>query len=1212
MCGRASIFSKSLLTAWMMGFASLIRPVSRASTVLAGMLLAGVMLQAPVGGAQVTTSITSSGLGTTVTPAGTTHNITGGTRPGSGANLFHSFGLFNVGEGNSANFLNNTGLPTSNILGRVTGGQISSIFGTIQTTNFGAANLFLINPNGWIFGPTASLNVGGSFHVSTADYIRLSDGVQFNANGLNDVLLTSAPPAAFGFLGSPLCVSPCISVDGGFLGGFLQVPEGQTLSLVGGDVQITGAATLSAPSGRVQIGSFTSKGEATVDGLNGSFASLGRVEISDGSSISAVGAVSVDADGNPLVSNGGTVLIRGEQIDVLGGASLSASGAQTFDPDGNPLAGSAGGTVVIRGGRLLVDSSSVAADTFGDVNGSPVGIDIQMADSIELTAGTSIATATSGKGRGGDIRVTANQVSVDGSFVSTSTFGDGRAGDIAVENVARLSLTGFSEISSLNLSFGSNVSSAGNVTVRASELVDISGGSKLSNTTFFNGNGGELTISAPSLRVSGEGTGIVTSTTDSVGTGIPGNVAIDVGELIIADGAQLGSFASTFEGGRGGNLTVHAGSALISGTDAGGFASGIYSSNSVGAAGDISLNVARLTLTGGAVIESGNITDPRGGNVTISANESIVISEGSGVTLRAFSQDVGQLSISAPTGSLTIDNGFVSTSTTEAGRAGDISVNVRELALMRGGQITSSSEAFASGGGGNVTISADSASISGSSPSGMSSNPFSTDPRSGVFTTTAGTGPGGTIAVAAPALTMSDNGTISAATSGSGNAGNISLNVGNLTQTGGARVDSSTTSEGQGGNLTVTATESMSISGSGSLPSGLFSTASSTGNAGQITVSAPALAPVPTLTMADGGKISVETSFKESGAGSAGSISLNANNFSLAGGAQVVSSTSGAGAGGTVAVTAGEFVSISGAGSGLFSTASSSGDAGQISVGVSKLALAGGAQISSSTIGDGAGGTVVVTASEAVSVAGPGSGLFSTTSGAGNAGQITVSAPSLMPVPTFTMADGGKISVATSGAGSAGSILLNANTLSLAGGAQVVSSTSGSGQGGSVTATATGSMSISGRTESQASGLFSTASTASSTGNAGQITVSTPTLTMGESGTISVATEGSGSAGNIALNVSNFTQTGGAQVESSTSGAGAGGTLELTASELVSISGAGSGLFSTASGTGNAGQITVAAPGSTPVPTLTMAIMGRYRLRHRSRSREQEAREVSC
>ena len=56
--------------------------------------------------------------------------------------------------GDIANFLNDTGLPTSNILGRVTGGNISNIDGTIQTTDFGNANLFLVNPSGIVFGPT--------------------------------------------------------------------------------------------------------------------------------------------------------------------------------------------------------------------------------------------------------------------------------------------------------------------------------------------------------------------------------------------------------------------------------------------------------------------------------------------------------------------------------------------------------------------------------------------------------------------------------------------------------------------------------------------------------------------------------------------------------------------------------------------------------------------------------------------------------------------------------------------------------------------------------------------------------------------------------------------------------------------------------------------------------------------------------------------------
>ena len=48
-----------------------------------------------------------------------------------------------------------------NILGRVTGGNLSSIFGTIQTTGFGNANLFLMNSAGFLFGPNATVSVGG-------------------------------------------------------------------------------------------------------------------------------------------------------------------------------------------------------------------------------------------------------------------------------------------------------------------------------------------------------------------------------------------------------------------------------------------------------------------------------------------------------------------------------------------------------------------------------------------------------------------------------------------------------------------------------------------------------------------------------------------------------------------------------------------------------------------------------------------------------------------------------------------------------------------------------------------------------------------------------------------------------------------------------------------------------------------------------------------
>jgi filamentous hemagglutinin family protein len=333
-------------------FMSHVLPIDR--LLIIGLVLIGLAFQPVSGSAQVATNITSSGLGTVITPNGNRRDITGGTRHGT--NLFHSFGRFNVGTGDIANFLNDTGAPTNNILGRVNGGQTSNIFGTIRTTDFGSANLYLINPAGWIFGPTASLHVGGSFHVSTADYIRLNEGgVRFNASGLNDNLLTSAPPAAFGFLGPPAS----ISIDGSSL----TVLEEKTLSLVGGDVQITGA-TLSAPSGRVQIASVASAGEVTMPDLDvGSFSSLGQINIS--------------ADSNGVTST----------IDV------------------SDTSGIGGGSVIIRGNRLIVSQSAILADNFADVEGAPVAVDLQIAEDATLTNGASISATAWAAGRGGDIEI---------------------------------------------------------------------------------------------------------------------------------------------------------------------------------------------------------------------------------------------------------------------------------------------------------------------------------------------------------------------------------------------------------------------------------------------------------------------------------------------------------------------------------------------------------------------------------------------------------------------------------------------------------------------------------------------------------------------------------------------------------------------------------------------------------------------------------------
>src|SRR5262249_48369253 len=68
--------------------------------------------------------------------------------------------------------------------------------------------------------------------------------------------------------------------------------------------------------------------------------------------------------------------------------------------------GIGGGTVVIRGDRLLVDQAFVFADTRGAMDGIRIGVDINVAGEVAITNGSSITTDALDAGHAGDIRMT--------------------------------------------------------------------------------------------------------------------------------------------------------------------------------------------------------------------------------------------------------------------------------------------------------------------------------------------------------------------------------------------------------------------------------------------------------------------------------------------------------------------------------------------------------------------------------------------------------------------------------------------------------------------------------------------------------------------------------------------------------------------------------------------------------------------------------------
>ncbi|MBE9014270.1 filamentous hemagglutinin N-terminal domain-containing protein, partial [Pseudanabaenaceae cyanobacterium LEGE 13415] len=144
---------------------------------------------------------------------GTRSRIFGGTE--AGRNLFHSFSEFSIPVGTSVLFDNASSIQ--NIFTRVTGNNASTIGGLIQAN--GTANLFLLNPNGILFGTNAQINIGGSFGASTADRFTFGSQGDYSAtNPQAPPLLTISAPIGLGIPrpGSPIANQANLTVPGTF------------------------------------------------------------------------------------------------------------------------------------------------------------------------------------------------------------------------------------------------------------------------------------------------------------------------------------------------------------------------------------------------------------------------------------------------------------------------------------------------------------------------------------------------------------------------------------------------------------------------------------------------------------------------------------------------------------------------------------------------------------------------------------------------------------------------------------------------------------------------------------------------------------------------------------------------------------------------------------------------------------------------------------
>ncbi|HHS83954.1 MAG TPA: filamentous hemagglutinin N-terminal domain-containing protein, partial [Gammaproteobacteria bacterium] len=556
---------------------------------------------------EVQTEITPSGT-TTVAPDGDASqiNIAGGIH--KGGNLFHSFERFSIGEGKTAFFQNTTQLSVENIISLVTGGE-SKIDGEINSREFGNANLFLVNPNGIIFGANAKLEVGGSFFATTAELLRFKDGstlIPTTGGGGN---LSSAPIAAFGFLDD---ITAPVQVNGSTL----EATGGRGLTIAAGDIIINNGATLKANGGKIRLLSRTgSAGEIVLnsnpsDGEETNI-TLGMITIKDGATIKGTG------EGSSIQIEAGTLLMEGERTKI----KMKNSGDRAV-------------------------------------------IDINLSHSLSVSSGAAITTSSSGGNSAANIEITIDKGDVivagmssgfipKGSQISSSATGGGLAGNISISTVeGAVRITDSGNIQAASSGFGS-AAAAGNITLEVDELV-IENGGQITNQASGEGVGGTITVAANTLKISGEQPGIQSETT---GSGDAGNIMIRPGEnnLVVKGGGTISADSRGDNAiGNAGDISIDAAEGDILITDGVKISAKTITS---GQGGNIKVVARNIDITDGASLtaesqfEGGNSPSNvdnqqygTSGNISVSATDSVVI-DGGKISLSTQQTDAGNIVI---------------------------------------------------------------------------------------------------------------------------------------------------------------------------------------------------------------------------------------------------------------------------------------------------------------------------------------------------------------------------------------------------------------------------------------------------------------------------------------------------------------------------------------------------------------------------------------
>ena len=953
--------------------------------------------------------VTSDGtVNTQVTTDDNVAEITGGETRGD--NLFHSFQDFSVPTNNEA-FFNNAN-DIANIFSRVTGGNISNIDGLIRAN--GSANLFLVNPNGILFGENASLDIGGSFYGSTADSILFEEG-EYSATDLDSPpLLTINAPIGLNLRNNPAeIINRSVVQNNAEETVGLEVSLGNNLTLVGGEINFEGG-NLTARGGRIELGGLSQTGTVAFNSPKGYRSaydgSLSFPEDVARADVNLSNGAVIDVRG----TGGGDVAINARNLKLEAGELGDSIIVAGISPDSIAPQAQAGDITINATDNVTVDRSSIANQVDPEAVGNGGDVTITT-NTMSLTNGGQVGAGTRGQGNGGNVEITANDnIVIDG------------------ENSQENSSGAFSQVTPRAVGDG------GDVTI-TTDTLSVTNGGQVSAGTRGQGNAGSVEITAnDNIVIDGENSQENSSgafsqvTPRAVGDG--GDVTITTDTLSVTNGGQVS--AGTAGQGNAGSVEINATDGIaIDGENSQGIPSLVASQVNQGAegdGGDITITTDTLSVTNGGAVSASTFGQGNAGSVEITANDNIVIDDEDSQEnpTGAFSQvigaegDGGNVTITTDTLSVT-NGGQVSASTAGQGNAGSVEITANDNIVIDGENSQGNSSAVASqvaseavGSGGDVTI---------------NTNTLSVTNGAGVSASTFGQGNAGSIEITATDSIAIDGKSLQRNSSdvgsqvergAEGDAGDVTITTDTLSVTNGGEVGTSTFGQGNAGSIEITATDSITIDGENT----------------------------------QGNSISVASLVAPGAEGDGGDITITTNTLSVTNGGAVNASTFGRGNAGSVEITATDSIAIDGESLqgnpipvGSQVERGAVGFGGDVTITTDTLSVTNGGQVGAGTIGQGNAGSVEITATDNIAIDGENSrgnpsGIFSPVApeAEGDGGNVTIT------TDTLSVTNGGAVNTNTEGQGNAGEVTIEAGSIILNGDNARISSSTNSGNGGIV------------------------------------------------------------------------------------------------------------------------------------------------------------------